>query len=83
MQMTSRLATGRRNIGLASSRWKCENVSGQSCSSSVHDLLCKTGMGWGLAHMDADEYHKTVLIRPRSREGLLRQPFRAGALRIR
>jgi len=39
--------------------------------------------GTGLALRGKDEYHKDVLIRHRSRESLLRQPIRGGALRIR
>jgi hypothetical protein len=34
----------------------------------------------GLARFAPDEYHKDVLIRPRSRVGLPRQPIRGGAL---
>jgi len=33
----------------------------------------------GLAQRAKDEYHKSVLIGPRSRAGLPRQPFRGGA----
>jgi len=29
---------------------------------AVHDLLCKIGVGGGLARMGEDEYHKVVLI---------------------
>lgn len=49
----------------------------------AHALLCKNRLWAGLAPLSQDEYHKDVLIRPRSRAGLLRQPFQGGALRIR
>ena len=44
-----------------------------------YGLLCKRSSVWALRHTGMYEYHHLVLIRPRSREGLLRLPFRGGA----
>ena len=70
---------GRFNSGRESSLWKSRSTQGNRVAQASMVLLCKTKSMGALRGSPSASTIKLFSFGPRSREGLLRQPFRGGA----